>query len=71
MKGCPYDNVMAEATFKTIKTELINGIYFDSLEELKYESLAYVNYFNNHRIQSSLGYQTLVEHRINNLKKIV
>ena len=34
MKGCPYDNVVEEGNFKTIKTEFINGIYFDFLEEL-------------------------------------
>jgi putative transposase len=34
---------VAEATFKTIKTEFINEIYFDSLEELNYELLDYVN----------------------------
>jgi transposase InsO family protein len=71
MKGCPYDNAVAEATFKTIKTEFINGVYFDSLEELNYELLDYVNWFNNHRIHSSLGYQTPVEYRMNNLKKVV
>ena len=34
MKGCPYDNAVAEATFKTIKTEFIKGKHFESLEEL-------------------------------------
>ena len=36
MKGTPYDNAVAEATFKTIKTDFIRGKCFDSLEELKY-----------------------------------
>jgi putative transposase len=71
MKGCPYDNAVAEATFKTIKTEFTKGNYFDSLEELKYELFDYVNWFNNHRIHSSLGYQTPVEYRMSNLKKVV
>lgn len=71
MKGCPYDNAVAEATFKTVKTEFIKGNSFDSLEELKYELSDYVNWFNNHRIHSSLGYQTPVEYRMNNLKKVV
>jgi putative transposase len=29
MKGCPYDNAVAEATFKIIKTEFVKGRYFD------------------------------------------
>ncbi|MFR2578479.1 MAG: IS3 family transposase [Mediterraneibacter gnavus] len=31
----------------------------------------YVNWFNNHRLHSSLGYLTPVEYRENNLKKVV
>ncbi len=34
MKGCPYDNAVAEATFRIIKTEFVKGMYFD-LEQLK------------------------------------
>ena len=71
MKGTPYDNAVAESTFKTIKTEFVKGKLFDSLKELRYELSDYVNWFNNHRLHSSLGYQTPVEYRINNLKKVV
>ncbi len=71
MKGSPYDNAVAEATFKAIKTEFIKGRRFDSLEKLKYELSDYVNWFNNHRIHSSLGYQTPIEYRMTNLKKVV
>ncbi|MWP50485.1 DDE-type integrase/transposase/recombinase [Gilliamella sp. Lep-s21] len=28
-KGCPYDNAVAEATFKTIKTEFVKGQRFN------------------------------------------
>lgn len=71
MKGCPYDNAVAEATFKIIKTEFVKGQTFDSLEELQYKLADYVNWFNNHRIHSSLGYLTPYEYRITNLKKVV
>ena len=71
MKGTPYDNAVAEATFKTMKIEFVKGKCFDSLEELRYELLDYVNWFNNHRLHSSLGYQTPVEYKMNNLKKVV
>lgn len=32
-KGCPYDNAVAEATFKSIKTEFIDGENFNSIAE--------------------------------------
>lgn len=31
MKGCPYDNAVAEATFKIIKTEFVKGQEYESL----------------------------------------
>ncbi|MEG1185734.1 MAG: IS3 family transposase, partial [Eubacterium sp.] len=31
----------------------------------------YVNWFNNHRIHSSLGYLISKEYRLTNLKKVV
>lgn len=37
MKGCPCDNAMAEATYKTMKTELINQMSLHSLHHLKVE----------------------------------
>jgi putative transposase len=37
MRGCPYDNAVAEATFKIIKTEFVKGNHIDSLEELTRE----------------------------------
>lgn len=60
-KGCPYDNAVAEATFKIIKTELVFGVKFQSLEELQRELFDYVNWYNNERIHGSLGYLTPVE----------
>jgi transposase InsO family protein len=70
-KGCPYDNAVAEATFKIIKTEFVRNQTFSNLYELKYKLADYVNWFNNHRIHSSLGYLTPREYRMNNLKKVV
>lgn len=67
MKGCPYNNAVAEATFKIIKTEFVKGQEYETLEELQYELSDYVNWFNNHRIHSSLDYLTPKD----NLKKVV
>jgi transposase InsO family protein len=71
MKGCPYDNAVAEATFKIIKTEFVRQYSFDNLDELNYELSDYVYWFNNQRIHSSLDYLTPVEYRNNHLKKVV
>ncbi|ABW17719.1 Integrase catalytic region [Alkaliphilus oremlandii OhILAs] len=70
-KGCPYDNAVAEATFKIIKTEFVKYKVFETLEELQYELADYVNWFNNHRLHSSLGYLTPATFRMNTLKKVV
>ena len=53
MKGCPYDNAVAEATFKIFKTEFSNNYHFESLEQLEIMLADYVNWFNNIRIHST------------------
>ena len=70
-KGCPYDNAVAETTFKVIKTDFVWNETFHTLEELKIKLWDYVNWYNHHRIHSSLGYQTPVQYQENNLKKFV
>ena len=54
MKGCPYDDAVAEATFKIIKTEFVKGQHFNSLEELTRELHDYVHWFNYIRIHGTL-----------------
>ncbi|SUY46872.1 transposase [Clostridium putrefaciens] len=61
--GCPYDNAVAEATYKIIKTELAYNRVFSSFEELEMELFNYVNWYNNHRIHRSLNYMTPVEYK--------
>lgn len=63
-KGCPYDNAVAEATFKVVKTEFAFNKIFQSFEELEYQLFDYVNWYNNHRIHGSLDYLTPVEYRM-------
>ena len=70
-KGWPYDNAVAEATFKIIKTEFVWNETFTDISELKLKLWDYVHWYNHHRIHSSLGYQTPVQYRQNNLKKVV
>ncbi|PPK42902.1 transposase InsO family protein [Clostridium algidicarnis DSM 15099] len=62
-KGCPYDNAVAEATYKIIKTEFAYNRVFSSFEELEMELFNYVNWYNNHRIHGSLNYMTPVEYK--------
>ena len=68
-KGCPYDNAVAEASYKIIKTEFAFNIIFKSLDELKKELRSYVLWYNNKRIHSSLNYMTPVEYRLANMIK--
>lgn len=55
-KGSPHDNAVAEATYKTIKFEFIYGETFETLESLEKSFKAYVWWYNNKRLHSSLGY---------------
>ncbi|MFC7561516.1 IS3 family transposase [Paenibacillus farraposensis] len=71
MKGCPYDNAVAEATYKIMKTEFVNQMNFQSLRHLELELYDYVNWFNKYRIQGTLGYMTPVQYRHAALKKVV
>lgn len=70
-KGNPYDNAVAEATFKILKTELINGTHYPSLEQLSLELFDYVNWYNNIRSHSTLGYLSPVAYKNLALNKVV
>ena len=63
LRACPYDNAVAEATFKIIKSEFINRQTFDSLEHLQFELEDYVRWYNQDRPHSTLGYLTPFEYR--------
>lgn len=67
MKGCPYDNAVAEATFKVFKTEFVCGRNFESIQQLKLELSDYVHWFNTFRIHGSLNYLTPVQFRLQTL----
>lgn len=43
MQECPYDNTIAEATYKVIKTEFVNNQIFETHEQLWYEFADYVS----------------------------
>ena len=55
-KGCPYDNAVAEATYKIFKTEFAFNRRFKNFEKLELELFDNVNWYNNIRIHGSLNY---------------
>lgn len=61
--GCPYDNAVAEATFKLIKAEFVYPNHFVDLSQLQMELADYVHWFNHIRVHSSLGYLSPVKFR--------
>ncbi|GEB76406.1 hypothetical protein SIN01_07510 [Sporolactobacillus inulinus] len=63
-KGAPYDNAVAEAAFKIIKTEFVSHQVFPSQQILDLELFDYVNWFNNIRIHGSLDYLTPTEYKL-------
>ena len=50
------DNAVAEATFNTIKTEFVKNEIFTNNNELRQSFSAYAYWYNNNRLNSSLGY---------------
>lgn len=61
-KGNPYDNAVAEATYKSIKIEFVSQEQFDTLEQLKASFGAFVWWFNNKRLHSSLDYVSSIQY---------
>ena len=53
--GTPYDNAVAESTFKIIKTEFVGKHKFKTIQELETNLFDYINWFNNKRIHRTLG----------------
>jgi len=62
-KGNPYDNSVAESTYKAAKVEFIYQNEFANLKELKVQLFDYVNWWNNHRLHGTLGYNTPANYR--------
>ncbi|NLB22852.1 MAG: IS3 family transposase [Clostridiales bacterium] len=68
-KGDPYDNAVAESTYKSLKIEFIYQHTFLSLYELQYHLMDYVNWWNKYRIHGSLNYVSPVDYKQNWLKQ--
>ena len=61
--GNPHDNAVVESTNHILKRELVAGRRFASEEELRAALFDWVNWYNNFRIHSTLGYMSPVEFR--------
>ena len=56
--NAPDDNAYVERVIRTVKEEEIWPNLYDSLSEARAAMEDYINYYNNERIHSALGYQT-------------
>ena len=68
-RGDPYDNAVAESTYKSLKIEFIYQHIFLSLYELQYHLMDYVNWWNKYRIHGSLNYVSPVDYKQNWIKQ--
>mgnify|MGYP000552798541 CR=1 FL=1 len=60
--GDAYDNALAECVIGLFKTEVINQIGpWKSMREVEWETLEWVDWYNNRRILSPIGYITPAE----------
>ena len=57
-KGCPYDNAVAESTYKSVKVEFVHQYQFETLSHLRLELFDYVHWWNNLQLHGTLGYET-------------
>ena len=68
-KGRWADNIWIERIWRTIKYESVHLIGVESLLELKIELSAYISYYNNKRLHSSIGYNQAVRYYENNINE--
>lgn len=61
--GTPVDNAVCESMYDIVKTEFVFDETFANLEDLQAKLSAWVWWYNNERIHSSLGYMTPVQSR--------
>lgn len=62
-KGSPYDNAVMESLYNAMKTEMVFGATFDTLDDLELELFQFVNWYNNRRLHGSLDYLPPREYR--------
>ena len=68
-KGCPYDNAVAESTYKSVKVEFVHQYQFETLAQLRLELFDYVHWWNYLRLHGTLAYETPIQIRQQRLAK--
>lgn len=63
-KGNPYDNAVAESTYKSFKFECVYDNSFNTLYDLQVTLMDYVNWWNKFRPHGSLDYESPVDYRL-------
>lgn len=63
-KGNCWDNAVAESFFKTIKNEWLYRFKYTTYSQLHSSVEDYINWYNNERLHSSLGYISPLEMEI-------
>lgn len=70
-KGTPIDNSPMESFFGTLKSELLYNPLIDLKDKnMKDEILDYIWYYNNERIQKSLGYLTPMQYKQKEMERL-
>lgn len=59
--GDACDNAMAESFVDTLKTELISDRVWRTRRHLEFASIAWISWYNNTRLHSSIGNQPPAE----------
>lgn len=62
-KGNPYDNAVAESTYKSFKFEFVYDNQFDTLYDLQVQLMDYVHWWNHFRPHGALNYASPVDFR--------
>lgn len=63
-KGCSPDNAACEGFFGRMKVEMYHGYKWETTEKLARAIDKYISWYNNQRIKTSLGGQSIANHRL-------
>lgn len=66
-KGNPWDNAVAESTYKSFKAEFVHPNQFGTLKELSVSLFDYSHWWNHFRLHRALNYLTPLEVRAQRL----
>ena len=60
-KGNCWDNACSETLFGSLKVERLHGQRFETIRQAKDETIAWLLWYNQSRMHSTLGYASPVE----------